>query len=276
LLIDRVLRYGEQPRVFVSKASRLLVLTHESGSRCRARLEAIACGDILRRMTGGRQQGSVFENSVQPARGGKQVAAPAIEQIEVGVDFTCSRSTRCGKEIENRAAISLYALDSYRSMEMASKNTICLWYDGTAMEAAQFYAATFPDSQVGAVMRAPGEYPSGKEGDVLTVEFTVLGIPCVGLNGGPAFKHNESFSFQVATDDQAETDRLWNAIVGNGGRESECGWCKDRWGVSWQITPRALLAAVTDPDRAAAKRAFDAMLTMKKIDIATIEAARRG
>jgi 2-polyprenyl-6-hydroxyphenyl methylase/3-demethylubiquinone-9 3-methyltransferase len=159
---------------------------------------------------------------------------------------------------------------------MSSKNTICLWYDGTAMEAAQFYAKTFPNSAVGAVMRAPGDYPSGKEGDVLTVEFTVAGIPCVGLNGGPAFRHNESFSFQIATDDQAETDRLWNAIVGNGGQESECGWCKDKWGVSWQITPRALLAAVTDPDRAAAKRAFDAMLTMRKIDIATIEAARRG
>jgi predicted 3-demethylubiquinone-9 3-methyltransferase (glyoxalase superfamily) len=159
---------------------------------------------------------------------------------------------------------------------MSSKNTICLWYDGTAMEAAQFYAKTFPNSAVGAVMRAPGDYPSGKKGDVLTVEFTVAGIPCVGLNGGPAFRHNESFSFQIATDDQAETDRLWNAIVGNGGQESECGWCKDKWGVSWQITPRALLAAVTDPDRAAAKRAFDAMLTMRKIDIATIEAARRG
>ena len=159
---------------------------------------------------------------------------------------------------------------------MASKNTICLWYDGTAMEAAQFYAATFTDSRVGAVMRAPGDYPSGKEGDVLTVEFTVAGIPCVGLNGGPVFKHNESFSFMIATDDQAETDRLWNAIVGNGGQESECGWCKDKWGVSWQITPRVLLEAVSDPDRAAAKRAFDAMMTMRKIDVARIEAARRG
>ena len=159
---------------------------------------------------------------------------------------------------------------------MAQKNTICLWYDGTAMDAARFYAATFPDSAVGAVMRAPGDYPDGKESDVLTVEFTVVGIPCVGLNGGPHFKHNESFSFMIATDDQAETDRYWNAIVGNGGQESECGWCKDKWGVSWQITPRALLAAVTDPDRAAAKRAFEAMMTMRKIDIATIEAARRG
>jgi len=159
---------------------------------------------------------------------------------------------------------------------MAQKNTICLWYDGTAMDAARFYAKTFPDSGVGAVMRAPGDYPEGKEGDVLTVEFTVCGIPCVGLNGGPAFKHNEAFSFQIATDDQAETDRLWNAIVGNGGQESECGWCKDKWGLSWQITPRSLIAAISDPDRAAAKRAFDAMMTMKKIDIAAIEAARRG
>ncbi|UDM49009.1 VOC family protein [Cupriavidus sp. MP-37] len=159
---------------------------------------------------------------------------------------------------------------------MPSKNTICLWYDRDALDAANFYAKTFPDSSVGAVMRAPGDYPDGKEGDVLTVEFTVAGIPCVGLNGGPHFKHSEAFSFQIATDDQAETDRLWDAIVSNGGQESECGWCKDRWGLSWQITPRALLAAITDPDRAAAKRAFDAMMTMRKIDIATIEAARRG
>jgi len=159
---------------------------------------------------------------------------------------------------------------------MVSKNTICLWYDGTALEAATFYAKTFPHSAVGAVMRAPGDYPSGKEGDVLTVEFTVLGIPCLGLNGGPAFKHSEAFSFQVATDDQDETDRLWNAIVGNDGQESECGWCKDKWGLSWQITPRVLTAAVTDPDRAVAKRAFEAMMGMKKIDIAAIEAARLG
>lgn len=159
---------------------------------------------------------------------------------------------------------------------MASKNTICLWYDGAALDAARFYAETFPDSTVGDVMRAPGDYPAGKQGDVLTVEFTVMGIPCLGLNGGPAFKPDEAFSFQVATDDQEETDRLWNAIVGNGGQESECGWCKDRWGISWQITPRALTDAVKDSDRAAAKRAFDAMMTMRRIDIATIEAARRG
>jgi predicted 3-demethylubiquinone-9 3-methyltransferase (glyoxalase superfamily) len=159
---------------------------------------------------------------------------------------------------------------------MNSKNTICLWFDGGALDAANFYAKTFPDSSVGAVHRAPGDYPSGKGGDVLTVAFTVVGIPCLGLNGGPSMKHSEAFSFQIATDDQAETDRLWDAIVKNGGQESACGWCKDRWGLSWQITPRALLAAVTDPDRAAAKRAFAAMMTMRKIDIAAIEAARRG
>lgn len=159
---------------------------------------------------------------------------------------------------------------------MVSKNTICLWFDGTALDAAQFYAKTFPDTTVDAIHRAPGDYPAGKEGDVLTVEFTVMGIPCLGLNGGPAFQHNEAFSFQVATDDQAETDRLWNAIVENGGQESDCSWCKDRWGLSWQIAPRALIAAITDPDQAAAKRAFNAMMGMKKIDIAAIEAARRG
>ena len=159
---------------------------------------------------------------------------------------------------------------------MTSKNTICIWYDSGAVDAARFYAETLPNSSVGKVMRAPGDFPDGKQGDVLTVEFTVAGIPCVGLNGGPAFKHTEAFSFQIATDDQAETDRLWNAIVGNGGQESACGWCKDRWGLSWQITPRALIAAMADPDRAAAKRAFDAMMSMKKIDIAAIEAARLG
>ena len=159
---------------------------------------------------------------------------------------------------------------------MLAKNTICLWYDGTAEEAARFYAATFPDSAVGPILRAPTDYPSGKQGDVLTVQFTVLGIPCLGLNGGPTFKHSEAFSFQVATDDQAETDRLWNAIIGHGGRASECGWCKDKWGLSWQITPRALTDAITDPDPQAAARAFEAMMTMGKIDIAKIEAARRG
>ena len=159
---------------------------------------------------------------------------------------------------------------------MASKNTICLWYDRTALDAARFYAETFPNSSVGKTYRAPGDYPDGKQGDVLTVEFTVAGIPCVGLNGGPMFKPNEAFSFQIATDDQAETDRLWNAIVKNGGQESACGWCKDKWGVSWQITPRALIDAISDPDPKAAKRSFDAMMKMGKIDIATIEKARRG
>lgn len=156
---------------------------------------------------------------------------------------------------------------------MVSKNTICLWYDGAALDAANFYARTFPDSAVGAIHRAPGDFPAGKQGDVLTVEFIVMGIPCIGLNGGSMFKHDEAFSFQVATDDQAETDRLWSAIVDNGGQESVCGWCKDKWGLSWQITPRALTTAIAHPDQAAAKRAFDAMMGMGKIDIATIEAA---
>ncbi|MGY8904007.1 MAG: VOC family protein [Burkholderiales bacterium] len=159
---------------------------------------------------------------------------------------------------------------------MVSKNTICLWYNGTALEASQFYAQTFPDSAVRAVHRAPADYPSGKQGDVLTVEFTVAGIPCLGLNGGPMFTHSEAFSFQIATDNQEETDRLWNAIIGNGGQASACGWCKDKWGLSWQITPRALTTAMTDPDAAAAKRVFEAMMQMGKIDIAAIEAARRG
>ncbi len=161
-------------------------------------------------------------------------------------------------------------------MATPARNTICLWYDRDAEAAARFYASVFPDSSVGRVMRAPGDFPSGKEGDVLTVEFTVLGIPCVGLNGGPAFKHDEAFSFQVATADQAETDRYWNAIIGNGGQASACGWCKDKWGLSWQITPIALTDAIAGPDRAAAKRAFDAMMTMGKIDVAAIEKAVRG
>ena len=159
---------------------------------------------------------------------------------------------------------------------MTSKNTVCLWYEKDALAAAEFYAATFPDSRVDAVHRAPSDYPSGKEGDVITVAFTVMDIPCIGLNGGTAFKPSEAFSFQVATEDQAETDRLWNAIVGNGGKASECGWCKDKWGVSWQITPRVLIEGYTSPDRAAAKRVFEAMMTMGKIDVAAIERARRG
>ena len=159
---------------------------------------------------------------------------------------------------------------------MVNKNTICLWFDGTALDAAQFYARTFPDSAVGAVFHAPADYPSGRQGDVLTVQFTVLGVACLGLNGGPAFRHTEAFSFQVATDDQAETDRLWDAIISHGGQASACGWCKDRWGLSWQITPRALSDALADPDPAAVRRAFEAMMQMTKIDIATIEQARRG
>ena len=174
----------------------------------------------------------------------------------------------------SRSAVRVLVNDG--RMDMVSKNTICLWYDGTALDAARFYAATFADSAVTAIHRAPGDYPAGKQGDVLTVEFTVMGIPCLGLNGGPIFKHSEAFSFQVATDDQAETDRLWNAIISNGGQESACGWCKDPWGLCWQITPRALTAAITDPDPAAAKRAFEAMMQMRKIDIAAIEAAQRG
>ena len=160
-------------------------------------------------------------------------------------------------------------------MTTPAKNTICLWYDGGAEEAAHFYADTFPDSFVKAVHRAPGDFPSGKQGDVLTVEFSVMGIPCLGLNGGPAFTHDEAFSFQVATEDQEETDRYWNAIVNNGGSESACGWCKDKWGLSWQITPIALTNAITDPDPEIAQRAFIAMMDMGKIDIAAIEAAIR-
>src|SRR3981081_3618993 len=166
------------------------------------------------------------------------------------------------------------ALVKVRGYAMA-KNTICLWYDGDAEAAARFYAETFPDSTVGAVHRAPGDYPSGKKGDVLIVEFNVAGVSCIGVNGGPTFKHNEAFSFQIATDDQTETDRYWNAVVGNGGQESACGWCKDKWGVSWQITPRVLTEAMAAGGDEA-KRAFDAMMGMTKIDIAVSNAARGG
>jgi predicted 3-demethylubiquinone-9 3-methyltransferase (glyoxalase superfamily) len=164
--------------------------------------------------------------------------------------------------------------DQIRGATM-NKNTICLWYDKGAEEAARFYARTFPDSKVGTVHRAPSDFPGGNKGDVLTVDFTVCGIPCMGLNGGDTFKQSEAFSFQIATDDQAETDRYWNAIVGNGGQESACGWCKDKWGVSWQITPRVLTDAMAKGGDVA-KRAFDAMMEMQKIDVATIEAAVRG
>ncbi len=156
-----------------------------------------------------------------------------------------------------------------------AKNTVCIWYDKDAEEAARFYAETFPDTRITGVYRAPGDNPSGKEGEVLTVEFTVMGIPCIGLNGGPTFKHTEAFSMQVETEDQEETDRYWNAIVGNGGKESACGWCKDKWGLNWQITPRALTDAMA-AGGSEAQRAFEAMMTMQKIDVAKIEAARRG
>jgi predicted 3-demethylubiquinone-9 3-methyltransferase (glyoxalase superfamily) len=161
-------------------------------------------------------------------------------------------------------------------MSAPAKNTICLWYNGDAEEAARFYASTFPDSELKAVHHAPSDYPSGKEGDVITAEFTVLGIPCIGINGGPGIAHNIAFSFQVATETQAETDHYWDAIIAGGGQPNQCGWCQDKWGVSWQITPVALIKAYTSPDRAAAKRAFAAMMTMGKIDVAAIEAAVRG
>lgn len=160
-------------------------------------------------------------------------------------------------------------------MKNQPKNTICIWYEKDAQAAAEFYVATFPDSKVISMQKAPSDFPDGHEGDVMVVEFTVCGIPCIGLNGGPAFKQSEAFSFQIATDDQAETDKYWSAIVENGGEESQCGWCKDKWGVSWQITPRVLTDALA-VGGAEAKRAFDAMMTMQKIDVAAIEAARRG
>jgi 2-polyprenyl-6-hydroxyphenyl methylase/3-demethylubiquinone-9 3-methyltransferase len=161
-------------------------------------------------------------------------------------------------------------------MTMADKIAACLWFDGEAEEAANFYATTFPDSEVKSVNRSPADYPSGKAGDVLTVEFTVLGMPFLGLNGGPEFKFDEAISFQVYTDDQEETDRYWNAIVGNGGQESECSWCKDRFGLSWQIVPRRLMQLIADPDTAKARRAMEKMMTMRKIDLAAIEAAAEG
>jgi predicted 3-demethylubiquinone-9 3-methyltransferase (glyoxalase superfamily) len=193
------------------------------------------------------------------ALGVMNVASAKYVKVDPGGPHFQQRSIHCAKE----------------NMSMKPKNTICLWFNKDAHEAARFYAATFPNSAVTAVHKAPGDYPGGKQGEVLTVDFTVLGIPCLGLNGGPEFKHSEAFSFQIATDNQEETDRYWDAIVGNGGQESACGWCKDRWGLSWQITPRVLTDALA-AGGAEAKRAFDAMMTMKKIDVATIEAARKG
>ena len=174
---------------------------------------------------------------------------------------------------EKRKQIGQFAIMVH--MHKHPKNTICLWYEKDALAATEFYAQTFPDSSVGAVHKAPSDFPDGKAGDVLLVEFTVCGIPCVGLNGGPAFKQSEAFSFQITTEDQAETDKYWNAIVENDGKESMCGWCKDKWGVNWQITPRVLLDAMSAGGDEG-KRAFDAMMKMKKIDVAAIEAARRG
>ena len=195
-----------------------------------------------------------------------------------GMSAFCARTVEADSEsppgVRGKPGRNGFKKGKGQAMAIA-KNTICVWYDKDAEAAARFYAATFPDSAVGAVIRAPGDYPDGKQGDVLVVEFTVAGIACIGLNGGPTFKHSEAFSFQIATDDQEETDRYWNAIVGNGGQESECGWCKDKWGVSWQITPRVLSEALA-AGGGQAKRAFDAMMTMRKIDVAAIEAARRG
>src|ERR1700722_7108425 len=200
---------------------------------------------------------------------------PSATAFYVSKCIRTSAMIRDAVTIRNAAALTSSPQATEEHERMKPKNTICLWYDKDALDAAQFYAATFPDSKVTPVHKAPGDYPSGKAGDVLTVEFTVVGIPCLGLNGGPMFKHNESFSFQIATDNQDETDRYWNAIVGNGGVESQCGWCKDRWGLSWQITPRVLTDAMA-AGGSEAKRAFAAMMTMRKIDISAIEAARRG
>jgi predicted 3-demethylubiquinone-9 3-methyltransferase (glyoxalase superfamily) len=204
---------------------------------------------------------------------GPKPIQPACTEDDVGAQVWL---THCKAHLDRQVISPPFVLIEHKEhTNMKEKNTICLWFNKDAHEAARFYADTFPDSKVTAVHKAPSDYPGGKQGDELTVEFTVLGIPCLGLNGGPAFKHNEAFSFQVATDNQEETDRYWNAIVRNGGQESQCGWCKDRWGLSWQITPRVLtdaLAAGGDE----ARRAFEAMMPMQKIDIATIEAARRG
>src|ERR1044071_8435173 len=195
--------------------------------------------------------------------------------VDGGTIRRCERLTRCLKIASCEDSRTQREFDYRRTAMKSAKNTICLWFDKDAEAAARFYTATFPNSKVTAVHQAPGDFPGGKAGDILTVEFTVLGIPCLGLNGGPVFKHSEAFSFQIATDTQEETDRYWNAIVNNSGQESACGWCKDKWGLSWQITPRALTDALSAGGDEA-KRAFEAMMKMKKIDIATIEKARRG
>ena len=182
---------------------------------------------------------------------------------------------KAGNSVSGNKQTAEKALSQKLSSAVVAKNTICLWFDKDAEAAAHFYAETFPDSFVTAVHHTPSDTPGSKRGGVLTVEFTVAGVACLGLNGGPMFKHNEAFSFQIATDDQIETDRYWNAIVGNGGQESQCGWCKDRWGLSWQITPRVLTEAIALGGEEA-KRAFDAMMGMKKIDVAAIKAVRSG
>jgi predicted 3-demethylubiquinone-9 3-methyltransferase (glyoxalase superfamily) len=192
----------------------------------------------------------------------------------VATDANC-HGVRCPATPLDTDTLQHHQCGYEENTSMQPKNTICLWFDKDAEAAARFYSETFPDSKVLAVHKAPGDFPGGKQGDVLTVDFTVCGVPCLGLNGGPAFKQSEAFSFQIATDNQEETDRYWNAIVGNGGKESDCGWCKDRWGLSWQITPRTLTEAFT-AGGAEAKRAFEAMMTMQKIDVATIDKARRG
>ena len=201
----------------------------------------------------------------RPRHGGEAVSQDTRARIPVRIAELAV--------VQSAPYANLCGIEYARAMK--PKNTLCLWFDKDALEAAKFYAETFPNSEVTAIFEAPSDFPGGQKGDVLTVDFTVCGIPCIGLNGGPTFKHSEAFSFQIATDSQEETDRYWNAIVGNGGQESECGWCKDRWGLSWQITPRTLTDALVAGGNEAA-RAFEAMMTMKKIDVAAIDAARRG
>ena len=244
----------------------------ESALGCPLQREGLPCGRHRQRP----------DAACRPGKAGRRMDCQRGRAFHVGHvrqanQRLCNGSSVAPSSVWNSCAGTGWVETKWRSdMVKPAKNTICLWYDRDAEEAARFYAKTFPDSSVGAVHLAPGDFPSGKKGDVLTVEFNVMGIPCLGLNGGPAFKQSEAFSFQVSTADQAETDRYWSAIVGNGGQESACGWCKDKWGLNWQITPVALIEAITDPDPAAAKRAFDAMMEMGKIDIAKIEAARRG